>query len=395
MPELHLQRTGNELTITLGEQSTTLPFADVALHIDTWESIYKDATAYGRDLFEKTFGDEQLRNRLASLPANERLLLVADDPMVASIPWEYLRDSNDKLLVSRFNFVRGIPEKERRDSFSFNGSLEIVAIPVSPVDEPRVLNVEREWKDLVEAVTTGAPAEALTLRRVRPPTKSDMAGALNRRASSIVHFMGHSASFDGKAWLVFEDARACSILVDAADFGDVLHSRVLLVVLNSCLSAVVASTEFGNIARSLVRRGFPYALGTQFFLPDDAALVLSKALYTSLLQGASLEESVTHVRRVLEEPGKLPNSAWLAGIPVFYTSLRKPASPFELLVGKPIVQPDPEQLEKITDLTALPKAEHFVGRSKEIRQVLDALLSPHARGFVLLHGLGGIGKTAT
>src|SRR2546421_10530999 len=203
MPELHLQRTGNELTITLGEQSTTLPFAGVALHADTWESIYKDATAYGRDLFEKTFCDEQLRTRLASLPANERLLLVADDPLVASIPWEYLRDQNNRLLASRLNFVRGLPEAHRRESFTFSGPLEIIAIPVSPVDEPRILNVEREWKNLVEAVTTGAPAEALTLRRVRPPTKSDMAGALNRRASAIVHFMGHSASHQGKAWLVF------------------------------------------------------------------------------------------------------------------------------------------------------------------------------------------------
>src|SRR5207248_5950492 len=134
MPELHLQRTGNELTITLGEQSTTLPFADVALRSETWESIYEDATAYGRDLFEKTFRDEQLRTRLAGLPANERLLLVADDPLVASIPWEYLRDSNSKLLASRLNFVRGIPEQKRRDSFSFNHRLEIVAIRVSPAD---------------------------------------------------------------------------------------------------------------------------------------------------------------------------------------------------------------------------------------------------------------------
>src|SRR5437763_4494355 len=313
MPELHLQRTGDTLTITLGEQNSTISFADVALHADTWESIYKDATAYGRDLFENTFRAEQLRTRLASLPANERLLLVADDPLVASIPWEYLRDSNGKLLASRFNFVRGVPEKERRDSFSFNGSVEIVAIPVSPVDEPRVPNVEREWKDLIEAVTTGAPTEALTFRRVRPPPKSDMAGAINRRASCIVHFMGHSASHEGKAWLVFEDARASSILVDAADFGDVLHPRVFLVVLNSCLSAIVAPTEFGNIARSLVRRGFPYALGTQFFLPDDAALVLSKALYTALLQGASVEEAVTQVRRTLEAPGSLSNPAWLTG----------------------------------------------------------------------------------
>ena len=58
-------------------------------HVPTGQN---PTVAYGRDLFEKTFRAEQLRTRLASLPANERLLLVADDPLVASIPWEYLRD---------------------------------------------------------------------------------------------------------------------------------------------------------------------------------------------------------------------------------------------------------------------------------------------------------------
>jgi tetratricopeptide (TPR) repeat protein len=43
---------------------------------------------------------------------------------------------------------------------------------------------------------------------------------------------------------------------------------------------------------------------------------------------------------------------------------------------------------------ALPQALHFVGRSQEISEALEVLLKPAARGFVLLHGLGGIGKTA-
>src|SRR2546426_714904 len=189
MLELHLQHNGSMLDVIFGEYKSSFPLADVAQNATTWEDIYDNAVAYGRDLFDKTFRDEQVRTILSNLPANERLLLVAEDPLIAAIPWEYLRDSNGKLLASRLNFVRTIPEAQRRENFSFAGPLEIVAIPVSPVDEPRVLNVEREWKDLVEAVTTSAPAEALTLKRVRPPTRSDMAGSLNRRATSIVHFM--------------------------------------------------------------------------------------------------------------------------------------------------------------------------------------------------------------
>jgi tetratricopeptide (TPR) repeat protein len=401
MLELCLQRTGDHLTVALGEHSATFPLAEIVPGASNWQRIYDDAVAYGRDLFDHTFRDEPMRALLANLPANERLVLVAEDPLIANIPWEYLRDQNGKLLAARLNVVRSLPEERRRESFSMAGPLEIVAIPVSPVDEQRVLNTEREWRDLVKAVTVTSPPKSLTLKRVRPPTLTQMERSPGRQGTSIIHFMGHSASRDGKAFLVFEDARARSYLVDAADFADSLHRQVLLVVLNSCLSATVSSTEsgtvteFGNIARMLVDKGVPYALGMQFIVPDTAALVLSRTLYDFLLQQQSVEEAVMHTRRALEEPGKLPNPHWLAGIPVLYTSLRTPAPPLELATEHPAIQPDPVQLEHTCDLIALPPADHFLGRGNEISQALDELLASGAQGFVLLHGLGGIGKTAT
>ena len=395
MPELTLHRTENTLKITFGEHHATALWSDVAPYTILGQRIYDDAVTYGRDLFDQTFRDEQMRALLANLRANERLVLVAEDPLVASIPWEYLRDQNGKLLATRLNFVRSLPQESRRESFSLAGPLDIVAIPVSPVDEPRVLNVEGEWNRLVQAVTTTTPPKSLTLKRVRPPTLTQMERTLNSQSTAIVHFMGHSTSQNGKGLLAFEDTRARSHLVDAADFTDALDDQVFLVVLNSCLSAIVATTEFGNIAQALINRGIPYALGMQFIVPDDAALELSKGLYDFLLQGRNVEEAVRRTRRALEQNTSLHHASWLAGIPVLYTSLRTPASPLELAVGQPTVQPDPEQLEHTCDLTALPPAEHFLGRGDEISRALDILLAPNAQGFVLLHGLGGIGKTAT
>jgi tetratricopeptide (TPR) repeat protein len=401
MPELHLQRIDDTLMVRFGDYSASIPFADVAPSETIGERIRDDATAYGRDLFDKAFRDAQLQTLLTDLRANERLVLVADDPPSAAIPWEYLRDQNNKLLASRLNFVRGISEAQRHENFPFTSPLEIVAIPVSPVDEPRVLNVEREWKNLIEAVTITNPRKSLTLKRVRPPTRSELESSLDRQCTSIVHFMGHSTSRDGKAFLAFEDARARTNLIDAIDFADSLNNRVFLVVLNSCLSAFVATTdpvitttEFGNIARALVYQGVPYAIGMQFNVSDDAALVLSEALYTFLLQKHSIEEAVMHTRRTMEEPGKLSNAAWLAGIPVLYTCLRTPAPPIALTLGQPTIDPDPTDLQKTCDLTALPQATHFVGRSAEISEALDALLAPRPADFVVLHGLGGSGKTS-
>src|SRR6266702_7045688 len=342
MLELHLQRTGDQLMITLGEHSAVIPLAELVSSASNWQRIYDDAIAYGRDLFDRTFHDEHMRSLLASLPANERLVLVADDPLVANIPWEYLRDQNGKLIAARLKVVRSLPTERRRESFSMTGPLEIVAIPVSPVDEPRELNVEGEWKRLVQAVTTTAPPKSLTLKRVRPPTLTQMERTLSSQGTTIVHFMGHSTSQGGKGLLAFENTRARTHQVDAADFADSLDDQVFLVVLNSCLSAIVATTEFGNIAQAMVNRGIPYALGMQYMVPDDAALELSKGLYDFLLQGRNVEEAVRRTRRALEQHTTLHHASWLAGIPVLYTSLHTPASPFKLAAGQSTIQPDPD-----------------------------------------------------
>ncbi len=88
MPELHVRRTGNTLSVTIGEHSSSIPLAEIVPGASTWQRIYDDAVACGRDLFDHTFREEQMRTLLANLPANERVVLVADDPLVASLPWE-------------------------------------------------------------------------------------------------------------------------------------------------------------------------------------------------------------------------------------------------------------------------------------------------------------------
>lgn len=70
--------------------------------------------------------DEQIRSRLTRLPRDERLVLVASDPLIASIPREYLRDQQGNLLAARYPLVRGLPELQRRDPFSLNAALEII-----------------------------------------------------------------------------------------------------------------------------------------------------------------------------------------------------------------------------------------------------------------------------
>src|SRR5947209_13161670 len=336
MPELHLQRTDDILTIRLGEQSAPVSWSDVAPDAAMGQRIYDDAIVYGKDLFEKTFPAGPLRAALIGLPTNERLVLVIDDALVAAIPWEYLRDPEGRLLAARLNLVRSVSGAQQNAELDFTLPLQVIAVPVSPVDDPRVLDTEGEWQRVVGAVSK--QGKALTLTRVRPPTLDLLERTLNSERTTLVHFMGHSNSKDGKGLLVFEEAHGRSYLIEAADFADSLvATSIFLVVLNSCRSDVAWDwTAFGNIARGLVREGVPYALGMQFVLPDKVALAMSQALYDFLLQGRSVEEAVRRTRRALEHNTSLRNTAWLAGIPVLYTSLREqPAAPLKLTGGQP------------------------------------------------------------
>ena len=142
-----------------------------------------------------------------------------------------------------------------------------------------------------------------------------------------------------------------------------------------------------------MHEGVPYALGMQFSLPDDAALAITKSLYDYLLNGRSIEEAARLMRADIEDNARLHNTQWLAGVPVLYTSLREPAPALQLETGQPTLIPDPERLTQTLDLSALSTPQHFFGRADDISETLAALQDTSQRGFVVLHGLGGIGKT--
>src|SRR5262245_14177943 len=108
MPALRLQSNEDRLIVTLEELSSSVPLAPLLPTNNLWDKIYGDAASYGRYLFSQTFSDEKMKTQLAEMPTGERLLLVVDDPLVAQIPWEYLRDQDNKLLASRLTLVRTV-----------------------------------------------------------------------------------------------------------------------------------------------------------------------------------------------------------------------------------------------------------------------------------------------
>lgn len=76
MPELALRCTGETLEVTFEGHQASVPLSDISQDETMESSIYDDAVAYGKNLFQKVFSDESLRQALTSLRLNERLVLV-------------------------------------------------------------------------------------------------------------------------------------------------------------------------------------------------------------------------------------------------------------------------------------------------------------------------------
>lgn len=301
MPELLLTRQVGHLHVQLDTQQARIDWNAFAALAGDLNRLANDPIGYGRALHAMVFADAGLRSAVEMLATGDRLLLVSSDAQISAAGWEYLRDAEDQLLAARVSLVRGLPAGERATHAGFQmpaapARVEIVAAVTAPVDDLQPLDTEGEWKRLADTVSKAGKAVKLT--RVRPPTLAQLSRTLNPAACSIVHFMGHGNSVDGRSVLYFEDDRGHARPVAAAAFANQLDSGVALVVLNSCLSSVAAAewTEFGNLARGLVGRGISYALGMRAVLPDPAASEITAALYAYLLQGRSVEEAVRRLR---------------------------------------------------------------------------------------------------
>src|SRR5579863_5105885 len=110
-----------------------------------------DPVAYGTALYAALFPlNSPAHKTLIDSP--QRILLVAADPDLDAIPWEYAYGP-DGFLVCDYPFVRGLPVAQRITPPTFSSSLHIIAVPSNPLsDDLAPLNIEGEWTRLKESI---------------------------------------------------------------------------------------------------------------------------------------------------------------------------------------------------------------------------------------------------
>jgi tetratricopeptide (TPR) repeat protein len=283
---------------------------------------------FGQALFEAAFHGE-VRDRLrASLSEVNRQgaglrirLRLADTPELGNLPWEFIYDpSLNRFLALSVEtpLVRYLETSQVIQPLTIKPPLRILAMICGPIDFPK-LDVEREWENLQESLSSLQSRGLVHLQRLTPPTLSSLQQQLRREQYHIFHFIGHGvfSKHDQDGFLMLENDQRNGHRLSGRDLGTLLHDHrpLRLAVLNACEGARVAmDDQFAGTAQSLIQQGIPAVIAMQFRITDQASITLAHEFYGSLADGYPVDAALTEARKAIKTQGN--ELEW--GTPVLY-----------------------------------------------------------------------------
>ena len=429
--EFHLQSdAGDSFNVTVFERNSSQPLAAARFEyrLDDLEQFeisrldfnprdplgrLERLQAFGRKLYQKLFTAEVEQLWRQHRDGGDFLTLCVrihdDAKRLEAVPWEALHDGAEFIAAGARTTTTRLP-------LGIAPPAELPAIPLpirmlalvsSPPDLPdgSRLNIEREQELLLEAINAPAGQGKLHVDFEDEAKLEILESTLDvglEAGYHILHFTGHGIAPEQGGGLLLEDHDGKRLPVGVNDFVSSLakgFGALRLAVISGCNTAQTLHTGgFRDLARALVEKKIPAVLAMQFAISDAAGLKLAEALYPKLIAGQSLEAAVHAARRAL----------WLTDEPVLQAAdalamvlltgagncLQAKAAHSE---GAPTANFNPAPSLAIDtgfQLGALPQLGFkFYGRRKEYRQLRDALLVNNHRA-VIIHGIGGIGKTS-
>ncbi|MER6344541.1 tetratricopeptide repeat protein [Streptomyces sp. NPDC001595] len=392
-------------------------------------------TAVGQALGERfTVGDvaQALRRETATARAGHtplRIGLQVTEPRWRDLPWETLVVPGDRqplVLSEGVELYRAVEREAAPVALQVPGPLRILAVVASPeAGGGELLDYEGELALILDAVASARAREGTYVRVLNWGSVGEIRAALVEERFHVLHLSCHAGP--GVLYLETDDGGVDE--VDARRFMDeVLPAGrgVPLVVLSGCSTAQTpervradadraegddggrlrntapadddaAAEARTGLARELLARGVPAVLAMTEAVTDRYATALTAHVYEELARSrrpmplAALSrarrrlESVRRHRAEGDPRGALPEwatpSLFLAGPPL-------PLFDAAQNTERPTPAPEPVLDEGMV----VRKVGDFVGRRAELRRLLGALRDPDRAG-VLIHGIGGVGKS--
>lgn len=246
---------------------------------------------------------------------------------LSHLPWELLyRQETDEFLAlgPQTPVVRHLSAVRPQRLPTLRDTPRVLVAIADPHELPQ-LDFDGEKESLKRALDrSGVEIDVLY-----PASRDALVPALKKYDSHILHFIGHGRfePESGEGALVFQGSEGQEEPLTGTRLADVLAQvpKLRLVFLNACKTGLAEGRNpFAGVATALVNRGVSSVLAMQASIPDEAAVIFSRGVYTSLAQGGTLEEAVSQGRAQLHEPDNF-NALW--AIPVLFTRVSERVIP--------------------------------------------------------------------
>ncbi|MFN6538781.1 MAG: CHAT domain-containing protein, partial [Nostoc sp. EkiNYC01] len=379
-------------------ESRRLKLAEIADFLKQGERDYykllPNLAGIGQQLFFWLDGDGRWLSRGIANCRGEGLVIAIDtDQKLAHLPWEVLHDGED-FLVKRVNPVvlplRWI-EKETEEFSVEPRQLRVLFMATDPEDvEPKLEFEQEEARILADTRDF-----AVDLRVEESGCVSELGKVWSRYLDDfdVFHLTGHASIKDEAPYtpyFITETEIGERHETTAAELAEVFRFRFpKLVFLSGCRTGQAPDKgAVPSMAEALITQGARAVLSWGRPVEDRTATAAAAHLYGKLAAGYQLAQALASTYRQLFKQ-KVRDWHLLR----LYVQGECPGALVEVLGDVPPSAPEPayEQfLDPDTQLVRVAKPSEFVGRRRTLQRCLKAIRSHLG---VLIHGLGGVGKS--
>ncbi len=253
-----------------------------------------------RSLFEQAMKD-------AGQDGGVRLRLLASEPELSRLPWEYsylplykgaIDYRHFLVLNPQISLVRHEPIAKRHPKVEgvTSNTLRLLVAMANPKGD---LNLEKEKNNLT-TVLDGFKVDGVTFEwqpLLENATVQDLTSALMNKPE-LFYFAGHG-QFDKDGYIQLQGATPGSAqAMPATQLALRLkQAGVRVAVFGTCESAQRdGASEWAGIAPTLVAEGVPVVVAMQYEILDKHAIAFSEAFYIALAAGLSVDEAVSSGR---------------------------------------------------------------------------------------------------
>jgi len=309
----------------------------------------------------------------------ETILALALPKTLVQYPWELLNLSNKNLIPVRWF------RKDKTISTPKDRALGVLFMAAAPTEVNTKLNYEQQENKILEA-TKRHPINLVV----------EESGWLEELESILYSHQDYFDILHLSGQIIFQNDQAC--LLTENEFGNCCYSNSediahalrdafpKLIFLCGQIEYYREEKALSSLAIELIEKGVEVILT----IGDELSQTIISALYRELARGETLLNAIQEIYRETRKEAKLPPSflgIYLANTKLLSQALVTKGQEAQVDFEGEAIFRDPAGRMKVAD------RNNFVGRRRQLQNCLKALKVDKNKIGVLLHGMGGLGKS--